>query len=169
MPQRQDAQKRGRLGKQKGAKTMNMLKAMVLGFIAGAIATVTVHEIVSFIFTNPALWTGWERVSWDMTPNDYGVPKIASATFWGGLWGALFPVIFGTLPKGPLTFKGLLYGLIGPALIGVFLAVPLLTHRTPVFLDGQASLVVPVLVILGCFGAALGWLYGLFAYKRLPC
>ena len=148
---------------------MNMLKAMVLGFIAGAIATVTVHEIISAIFTNPSLWTGWERQSWDLSPNDFGVPKIVSATFWGGLWGALFPVVFGTLPKGPLTFKGLFYGLIGPALLGVFLAVPLITQRFPVFMDGKSELIVPVLVILGGFGAFLGWLYGFLAYKRLPC
>ena len=147
---------------------MNMLKAVVLGFIAGAIATVTVHEIVSTIFTHTSIWTGWDRASWDMTPNDMGVPKIASATFWGGLWGALFPVIFGTMPRGALTFKGLFYGLIGPALIGVFVAVPLITQRYPIFLDGDISKVVPVLAILGAFGAAVGWLYGFFAYKRLP-
>lgn len=148
---------------------MNMLKAMVLGFIAGAIATVTVHEIISAVFNNTAYWTGWGRVSWDLSPNEFGVPNLVSAMFWGGLWGALFPVIFGTLPKGPLTFKGLLYGIIGPALIGVFIAVPLLTQRFPIFMDGRAELVVPVLVILAGFGAALGWLYGFFAYKRLPC
>lgn len=148
---------------------MNMLKAMVLGFIAGAIATVTVHEMISAAFNNAALWTGWDRISWDMTPNEYGAPKLLSAMFWGGLWGALFPVIFGTLPKGPLTFKGLLYGIIGPALIGVFIAVPLLTQRFPIFMDGRAELVVPVLAILAGFGACLGWLYGFFAYKRLPC
>lgn len=148
---------------------MNMIKAMVLGFIAGAIATVTIHEIISAIFTNPSLWTGWDRVSWDLTPNDYGVPKIFSAAFWGGLWGMLFPVVFGTLPTGPLTLKGILFGLIGPALIGVFLAVPLITQRFPVFMDGRAELVIPVLFILAGFGGFLGWLYGFFAYKRLPC
>ena len=147
---------------------MNMLKGMVLGFIAGVIATLTVHELISHVFTNPAVWTGWERVSWDMTPNEYGAPKIVSAAFWGGLWGALFPVIFGSMPKGPLTIKGMLFGIIGPALIGVFLAVPLITHRFPVFMDGQSSLIVPVLVILAGFGAVVGWLYGFFAYKRLP-
>jgi len=146
---------------------MNMLKAIVFGFIAGAIATVTVHEAISAIFAS-SLWTGWSRVSWDLTPNPWGVPNIVSAMFWGGLWGAAFPIVFGTLPKGPLTFKGLFYGLIGPALIGIFLAVPLITQRFPIFMDGRAELIVPVLCILAGFGAFLGWLYGFFAYKRLP-
>ncbi len=148
---------------------MNMLKAMLLGFLAGAIATVTVHEIISWIFTLPGIWTGWGRPSWNMNPAAMtGVPQIVSDIFWGGLWGALFPVIFGMYPKGPLTFKGLIYGLIGPALIGVFVAVPAITQRFPLFLDGRSELVVPVLFILGGFGAALGWLYGFFAYKHLP-
>lgn len=148
---------------------MNLLKGMVLGFIAGAIATVTVHEIISFIFTMPSVWTGWGRQSWDMSPNEFGVPNILSGAFWGGLWGALFPVVFGALPTGPLTIKGLVFGIIGPALIGVFVAIPLITHRIPLFFDGDISKIVPVLFILAGFGAAVGWLYGLFAYKRLPC
>lgn len=148
---------------------MNMLKAMVLGFIAGAIAVVTVHELINRIFES-SLWTGWPRHAWSTAPAAItGIPQILSDMFWGGLWGAAFPVVFGTLPKGPLTFKGLFYGLIGPALIGVFIAVPLITQRFPVFMDGKADLVIPVLCILGGFGAFLGWLYGFFAYKRLPC
>ena len=148
---------------------MNMLKAILLGFIAGAIATLTVHEIISWIFTLPNIWTGWGRQSWNMNPAAMtGVPQIVSDTFWGGAWGALFPVIFGVLPRGALTFKGMLYGLIGPALIGVFIAMPMITQRWPLFFDGNSSIVVPVLCILAGFGAALGWLYGFFAYKHLP-
>ena len=147
---------------------MNMLKAILLGFLAGAIATLTVHEIISWIFTT-GIWTGWGRHSWNMAPAAMtGVPQIVSDTFWGGAWGALFPVIFGMYPKGPLTFKGMLFGIIGPALIGVFIAMPMLTQRWPLFLDGNSSLVIPVLCILAGFGAAVGWLYGFFAYKHLP-
>lgn len=147
---------------------MNILKAMLLGFLAGVIATLTVHEIISAIFATPRFWTGWDRVSWDLAPNDFGVPRIVSAAFWGGLWGALFPLVFGALPRGPLTFKGMLFGIIGPALIGVFIAIPALTHKIPFFFDGDSSKVIPVLVILAGFGASAGWLYGLFAYKHLP-
>ena len=147
---------------------MNMLKAILLGFLAGAIATLTVHEIISWIFTT-GIWTGWGRHSWNMAPAAMtGVPQIVSDTFWGGAWGALFPVIFGMYPKGPLTFKGMLFGIIGPALIGVLIAMPMLTQRWPLFLDGNSSLVIPVLCILAGFGAAVGWLYGFFAYKHLP-
>lgn len=153
---------------------MNAFKAIVLGFIAGAIATVTVHEFVSWLFNNPDLWTGWDRTSWSKEPvsniilPDVQIPQIFSAMFWGGLWGSLFGLILGSRPEGPLTFRGAAMGLVGPAILGVFLAVPLLTGRFPPFFGGDVSKVVPVIVILTCYGAATAWLYGMFRYKRLP-
>lgn len=155
---------------------MGMLKGIVLGFIAGILAYVTFHEIVNAIFNHEALWTGWERPSWDMAPNAQGVPYLASGALVGGAWGALFPLLFGSLPRGPLTFKGLIYGLVGPALIGAMIIYPLAMQYSPqnagftqgLFLDGQASQIVPTLAKYAAFGASLGWLYGFFAYKRLP-
>ncbi len=155
---------------------MGMLKGMVLGFIAGIIAYVTFHEIVNHFFTNEAYWIGWGRPSWDLSPNANGVPFLASGALVGGAWGALFPLLFGSMPKGPLTIKGLIYGLIGPALIGAMIIYPLAMQYSPqyeslaqgIFLDGQASAIVPTLAKYAAFGASLGWLYGFFAYKRLP-
>ncbi len=155
---------------------MNMLKGMVLGFIAGLIAYVTFHEIVNAIFNHTSLWTGWERPSWDLAPNAQGVPYLASGALVGGAWGALFPLLFGSMPKGALTFKGLFYGLIGPAIIGALIIYPLAMQYSPqyadfkqgLFLDGQSALIIPTLAKYAAFGASLGWLYGFFAYKRLP-
>lgn len=148
---------------------MNILKSILLGFIAGAIATVTVHEIISAIFHNPAIWTGWPRPSWNMDPAEMtGLPQIVSDMFWGGLWGSLFGLILGTRPQGSMTLRGALLGIVGPAVIGVFLAVPFFTGRFPVFFGGDSSKIIPVLCILAGFGAATAWLYGMFQYGRLP-
>lgn len=155
---------------------MSMLKGIVLGFIAGVIAYVTFHEIVNAIFNNSAIWTGWERPSWDLAPNNQGVPYIVSGALVGGAWGALFPLLFGSMPKGALTFKGMFYGLIGPAIIGAMIIYPLAMQYQSqyeglaqgLFLDGQAAAIVPTLAKYALFGASLGWLYGFFAYKRLP-
>ena len=148
---------------------MNFLKKIVLGFIAGAIATVTVHEIISALFHNPGIWTGWPRPSWNMDPAEMtGIPQIVSDMFWGGLWGSLFGLILGDRPHGSTTLKGILMGLIGPALIGVFLVIPFFTGRFPMFFGGESSKIIPVLVILAGFGAATAWLYGMFQYGHLP-
>ena len=145
---------------------MNVIKSIVLGFIAGAIATFTVHELISWLFNT--YWTGWPRQSWNFGPNDLGVPQIVSDVFWGGLWGSVFGLILGPRPQGPLTYKGIIMGLLGPALLGVFLAVPILSGRFPPFFGGDASKIIPVLFILAGFGAFTCWLYGFFRYMRLP-
>lgn len=153
---------------------MGMLKGMVLGFIAGIIAYVTFHEIINLIFFNA--WPNWGRPSWDLSPNAQNIPFLASGALVGGAWGALFPLLFGTHPKGPLTLKGLLYGLIGPALIGAMIIYPLAMQYSPqyaefkqgLFLDGDLYAIVPTLAKYAAFGASLGWLYGFFTYRRLP-
>ena len=151
---------------------MNFLRTVILGFIAGAIATLTVHEFVSWVFNNPAIWTGWPRTSWSKAPVDVAllgiqIPEIFSAMFWGGVWGSLFGLILGSRPIGSMTLKGAILGLLGPALIGVFILVPMLKGGAP-FLGGDTGKIIPVLAILMSFGAATAWLYGAFRYGRLP-
>ena len=67
------------------------LKSLVLGFVAGAIAVVTAHEIINYILH---YFDIFPRVPWSMTPAAMtGVPQIVSDAFWGGLWGVLFVLI----------------------------------------------------------------------------
>ncbi len=145
------------------------LKALILGFIAGAIATLTVHELVKGIFFDAGVIP---MKPWDMTPIDSGplagsLPKIASATLWGGVWGAVMGMAFGREPEGSMTLRGLAFGITGPALIGVFLLVPLFKGMAP-FLGGNVEAMGAVLCILAAWGAVAAWLFGLFSYLRLP-
>lgn len=133
------------------------LKNLLMGFIAGAIAVATAHEIINWLLLQAGLFP---RVPWSMQPAAMtGVPQILSDMFWGGLWGVLFAAIQDRMPGGSLWLKGLIFGLVGPALIGVFILVPLLTGRFPLFFGGDPKLIISVLLILAGFGAAMGWLY----------
>ena len=135
------------------------VRNLLIGFLAGAIATVTVHEIINFILNQTGFFDG--RHPWQMTKAAVtGVPQIVSDMFWGGLWGSLFAAIHNSVPGDSLTLKGLIFGIVGPALIGVFILVPLLTGRIPLFLGFNPKALISVLLILSGFGAALGWLYG---------
>jgi len=88
------------------------LKSLVLGFVAGAIAVVTAHEIINYILH---YFDIFPRVPWSMTPAAMtGVPQIVSDAFWGGLWGVLFVLISDKIPGGNLTVKGLIFGILGP-------------------------------------------------------
>jgi hypothetical protein len=114
------------------------------------------HELVNFALLQAGLFP---RVPWSMEPAAMsGVPQILSDMF----WGVLFALIHNSIPGPNLAIKGLIFGLVGPALIGVFILVPLITGRFPLFFAGDPTLIVSVLLILAGFGAAMGWLYGLF-------
>lgn len=151
---------------------MSVLKNIILGFIAGVIATVTVHALISWIFVH--YWTGWVDYPWSLRPTrtvlvpDVYIPWVASDALTGGLWGALFGLILGSHPEGMLTIRGAILGLIGPALVGAFLALPYLTGSDSPLFTGNVSTIVPTIAIYVGFGAVATWLYGLFQYKRLP-
>jgi hypothetical protein len=151
---------------------MNALKSIVVGFIAGAIAAVTVQEFVSWLFVH--YWTGWNEIPWSTEPvqslvyPDVVMPWIASTALTGGLWGALFGLILGWKPQGMMTIRGAILGLVGPGLIAALLTVPYLAHRSSPLLDGNVSEIVPILCIAAAFGAVTAWLYGLFSFGRLP-
>ncbi len=135
------------------------LKSLLFGFIAGAIAVVTVHEIIDYILYSAGVFP---RVPWSLKPSAVtGVPQIVSDAFWGGVWGMIFALLYVVLPGGGPTVKGLIFGIIGPAVLGVFILVPLITGRFPLFFGFDPKLVGSVLLILAGFGAATGWLYGL--------
>ena len=143
------------------------LKSLILGFIAGAIATVTVHEAINYILLQAGIF---DRVPWSLEPvPGFGFPQIVSDAAWGGLWGVIFALILGSVPKGSMTLKGAILGILGPALIGVFILVPILTSKFPLFFNGDLNPIGSVLLILAGFGAATAWLYGFFTSGcRLP-
>ena len=147
-------------------------KNLILGFIAGAIATVTIHELINYVLLQQGLFP---RVPWSMEPvaagplAGMGIPQIASDAFWGGLWGIVFALILGDKPMGSMTLKGAVMGMILPAFFGVFLLVPLITGRFPPFFGGDFSMMLPALLILAGFGSVTAWLYGFFSSGfRIP-
>lgn len=141
------------------------LKSLVFGFIAGAIAVVTVHELINYILLQAGVFP---RVPWSMEPAAMtGVPQIVSDAFWGGLWGSLFVMLAGKLPGGSLLVKGIIFGMVGPAIIGVFILVPLITGRFPLFFDFAPMMLGSVLLILAGWGAATAWLCGMLGARSL--
>jgi hypothetical protein len=151
---------------------MNALKSIVVGFIAGVIAAVTVQEFISWLFVH--YWTGWNAEPWSMAPMrslivpDLELPWLAGSAITGGLWGALFGLILGWKPQGMMTIRGAILGLFGPGLISAFTVMPYLAHQPSPLLEGNVSVIVPILCISAGFGAVAAWLYGLFSFGRLP-
>ena len=150
------------------------LKSIILGFIAGAIATVTIHELINLAILH--YWTDFPRQPWAMDPVSVTVgqttlaevPRFARDAFWGGIWGIIFALILGSVPKGSMTLKGLILGLLGPGVFGALIIVPAITGGEP-FLGGNQNVIAGTLLMAAGFGAVAAWLYGFFtAGCRLP-
>ncbi|AHB47397.1 hypothetical protein W911_01705 [Hyphomicrobium nitrativorans NL23] len=141
-------------------------KNLLIGFVAGAIALVTVHELIALCLADAGHIS---RTPWSLeTSGLTGLPQIVTDVVWGGVWGMVFAAILGDVPQGSMTVRGAVLGIVGPALIGVLVLVPLVRGET-LFLNADPDLIWPVLVLGAGFGAATAWLYGLFtAGGRLP-
>ena len=147
---------------------MGTLKNIILGIIAGAIAAVTVHELMKFVLVDPNLSQAWDIHGSDINPLPVVLPRLANAALWGGLWGALFAIMLGNKPVGSMTLRGTVLGILGPAIACVFLIFPLLDGGAP-FLGGDVHGIVSTLATFAGFGAVTAWLYGWFnAGLRLP-
>lgn len=141
-------------------------KNLVLGFLAGAIATVAVHELVKYaLFVNGYI----DMRPWSLDPNAMtGLPQIANDVLCGGAWGVIFALVLGNAPVGSMTVRGAILGIFGPALLGYFFLQPYLRGEE-VLLGGNFNLLGALLLISAAFGAAAAWLYGfLTSGLRLP-
>lgn len=145
------------------------IRNLVFGFIAGAIAALTMHQIMLIVLTAAGLIKaqGWVMVG--IPP--FGVPKTINDMFWGGLWGALFALIWARLPGAALWIKGLVYGL-AMVVLSNWLLLPLIKGKVfgvanqALFAGGDPKRLLATAVLIGIFGITTALLYGLLAKPR---
>jgi hypothetical protein len=137
---------------------MNMavpFRNVVTGFVAAAIAVLTVHQSIVFALDNIGFI---DRDAWSLAPHGpFQIPTIVNAVVWGGLWGALFALLFSKLPGQAAWLKGLLFGW----MIYLFsnnLILPLIKGN-PLFFGGNINQLVAVFLILSGFGIATAVIY----------
>ena len=144
---------------------MRAVGRTVLGFIAGAITVLTFHEGIIYLL---AMAGYIPNRAWSMAPPipPWGVPRLLNNVFWGGLWGALFALVYSWVPGGMAWLKGVIYGLFMVVVSNWFL-LPLIRGRyfgvgDAAFMSGlnpQRMLI--TIAIVGGFGLGLGIIYGL--------
>lgn len=144
------------------------VSALVIGFIAAAIAVLTVHQGVVWAVTQIGLI---KATPWSMSPiKPWGVPQLLNGMFWGGLWGALFALVHEKLPGGAMWLKGVIYGLI-ITVVSNWTLLPLIKGyvfgqaNQVLFSGGDPKRMLAVVLILTGFGAATAIIYSLLARK----
>ena len=148
---------------------------IVLGFIAGAISVLIVHQTIIYVL---GMYGMTRSVPWSMRPLGYGpaawIPIIGNSLFWGGLWGVVFALAYNVVPGGWSWLKGLIFGLCG-LIVSNWIFLPLIRQHVfnyppqPLFsgFNGSNFMVLwPGILILGGFGLGLGIIYGLLARER---
>jgi hypothetical protein len=96
----------------------------VLGFLAGALATLTLHQIaIGILNLVGAIPSG----PYSLRPvPPLGVPAVLNLAFWGGVWGIAWAFVADRMPRNwPVFLAGFLFGAIPPTLVGWFVIAPL--------------------------------------------
>jgi hypothetical protein len=131
-------------------------KSLVAGFIAGALSVVVFHQGMALILH---LAGQIPNFPWSFRPTgQFAVPTLINQMFWGGLWGALFSVVWPHLPGRDFWLKGMVFGWLGPMLIGNWLLLPLI-RSSPYFAGLVPMAMLRGALIAGAFGLGLGLIY----------
>lgn len=97
---------------------------VIAGFLAGFLATITLHQLMLTLLNELGLTT---RRAFVIQPTDpFGVPAVLSTAFWGGLWGIMLTIV--TKHKYSTEqywLWALVFGTLAPTLASWFVVSPL--------------------------------------------
>lgn len=109
------------------------LRLLLLGFVAGFLATLLFHQSIWYIFNHIGL-IPMSRPAWPTDPvPPLGVPSLLSKAFWGGLWGLVFVPFLARLGGSAYWLSWVLAGAIALPLVAFFVVPPLKGLEIPAF------------------------------------
>jgi hypothetical protein len=110
------------------ASRPSIATVILLGFVAGFLATLTVHQIAIGLLH---LLKAVPSPPWSLRPvAPLGVPSVLNLAFWGGLWGVAWALVWSffadRMPRAwPLWLAGFVFGALAPTLVGWFVVAPI--------------------------------------------
>jgi hypothetical protein len=129
---------------------------LLVGFFAGVLAVAVFHHAAVFVV---GLAGFGEANVYSFRPTaPFGVPRLFSQMFWGGLWGILFAAIVDRLPgRWPLAAIGFLFSVAGPTLFGLMVVTPLRGQAIAAALTPQR--LASSILVNGSFGIGLALIF----------
>jgi uncharacterized membrane protein YeaQ/YmgE (transglycosylase-associated protein family) len=110
---------------------MSLLKTLVLGFIAGFLATLIFHQGLWYVLYQihfiPADLPAWPL---DPVP-PLGVPSVISKAFWGGVWGAALAPLLDRYRGATYWASWILIGAVVLTLTALYVVPPLKGQPIP--------------------------------------
>lgn len=135
------------------------MRRVLLGFIAGFLATILFHQIALELLHLAGLTP---RAAWSMQPvPPFGVPSVLSLSFWGGVWGIILVLIFARARGAMYWIGSIVFGAILPTLVAALVVAPL-KHQPMPHTPAMAAL---GLTVNGAWGFGTALFYRLFSRK----
>lgn len=118
------------------------LKLLILGFVAGFLATLIFHQGLWYLF-NQARIIPPSRSAWATDPiPPFSVPAVLSKAFWGGVWGLALTPVLAHLSGASYWAAWIVVGAVALTLVAFFIVPPLkgepMQAMGPRFLIGLA-------------------------------
>jgi hypothetical protein len=98
---------------------------LVLGFVAGFIATLIFHQIGLLVLHFAGMTPAMPYNAHPVPP--FGVPQFISLAFWGGIWGIVFVLAEPVFARGSAAYwiGAIIFGAIFPTFVAWFVVFPL--------------------------------------------
>lgn len=105
------------------------LKLLLLGFVAGFVATLIFHQGLWYVFNQAGVIP---RPAWPMDPvPPFGIPSVLSKAFWGGLWGLALTPVLAQMNGAGYWIAWILVGAVALTAIAFFVVPPLKGQAIP--------------------------------------
>lgn len=138
-------------------------KRILLGFVAGFLATLTFHQGGLALLHASGLT---DRAAYGMTATKpLGVPAVISLAFWGGVWGIALATFLSRVARGYYV-RAFSFGAALPTLVALFVVAPM--KGMPMAAGGDAKIIVGALILNGLWGLGTALLLRLFDRSQAP-
>ena len=128
-------------------------KLTIFGFIAGFVATLTVHQFALWLLRQAAIAP---FAPYNMAATQpWGIPAVFSLALWGGAWGVLFAFLEDDFPRGRNYWVAAFgFGAVFPSLVALFIVAPM--KGLPMGGGWHWQLLLTAFLINGVWGAGTG-------------
>ena len=107
-------------------------KLLILGFVAGFLATILFHQGLWWVFNHTGVIPSG-RPAWAIDPvPPFGIPSVVAKAFWGGLWGAGLTLLLGQLTGAAYWTSWIVVGALALTVVAFFVVLPIKGEPIPI-------------------------------------